>query len=241
MSALERLRAVPARIGLYRATQRTVAAACMVLCRAQIRGRENFPAQGPVIVASNHRALIDSIILSAIFPRRVSFIAKASPLNAPGLRGWAMRQVYELLGIIPVDRSSRRDAAAALDPAVEVLRAGGVFGVFPEGTRSRDGRLYRGRTGVAHAALSTGAPILPVALEGTERVQPHGSTWPRPRRFTVTLGELIEVPLAEGRQTGRQRRELTDRVMDAIAELSGQERADAFNVSGTMEGDARRG
>lgn len=241
MSALDRLRAVPSQIGLYRTTQRAVATAFMVLCRAQIRGKENFPAEGPVIVASNHRALIDSIILSAIFPRRVSFIAKASPLNTPGIRGWAMRQVYELLGIIPVDRSSRRDAAAAMDPAIELLEAGGVFGVFPEGTRSRDGRLYRGRTGVAHAALSTGAPILPVALEGTQDVQPLGTTWPRPRRFTVSLGELIEVPRAEGRQTGRQRRELTDRVMEAIGQLSGQERAGTFNTSTTLEGDARRG
>lgn len=174
MSALTRaLERVP-RPSLYRTTQRVVAKAFMIACRAQIRGLENFPASGPVIVASNHRALVDSIILSAIFPRRVSFIAKASPLNAPGIRGWIMREVYKVLGIIPVDRSSRRGAVAALDPALELLEAGGVFGVFPEGTRSRDGRLYRGRTGVAHAALSTGAAILPVALAGTERVQPPG-------------------------------------------------------------------
>ena len=94
---------------------------------------------------------------------------------------------------------------------------------------------------MAHAALSTGAPILPVALEGTQDVQPLGTTWPRPRRFTVSVGELIEVPRAEGRQTGRQRRELTDRVMEAIGQLSGQERAETFNTSTTLEGDARRG
>lgn len=226
---------------LYRTTQKAVGLLFRVVCRPRISGQENFPATGPVIVASNHLSFLDGIIVSALMPRRVGFIAKASLANAPGLKGKVMSFVYDVLGIIPVDRSRQSESVAALDPALKLLADGGVFGVFPEGTRSRDGRLYRGRTGVAFVALSTGAPILPVALKGTDRMQKPGSRLIIPRRFDLTIGKPMTVTRVDGRQTGAQRRELVERVMDEIAALSGQERADSYNTPPSLERDAARG
>ncbi|KAA9394992.1 1-acyl-sn-glycerol-3-phosphate acyltransferase [Kocuria coralli] len=226
---------------LYRAAQKAVAILLRVTCRPRITGVENFPMTGPVIVASNHLSFMDGIIVSALMPRRVGFIAKASLSNAPGIKGKVMSFVYEALGIIPVDRSRQTESVAALDPALKLLGEGGSFGVFPEGTRSRDGRLYRGRTGVAFVALSTGAPVVPVALRGTERMQRPGSKVIIPRRFDLQIGEPIAVTRVDGRQTGAQRRELVELVMDRIAALSGQERADAYNKPPSVERDAARG
>lgn len=226
---------------LYRLAQEAVATLFRVTCRPVITGEENFPATGPVIVASNHLSFLDGIILSALMPRRVGFITKASLANAPGIKGKVMTFVYDVLGLIPVDRSRQSESVAALEPALKLLGQGGVFGVFPEGTRSRDGRLYRGRTGVAFSALSTGAPVVPVALKGTERLQKPGSRIIRPRKFELHIGTPLEVQRVYGRQTGAQRREVVDRVMDAIAALSGQERADGYNAPPSVERDAARG
>ncbi|MDO4254665.1 MAG: lysophospholipid acyltransferase family protein [Kocuria sp.] len=205
-----------------------------------ITGKQNFPATGPVIVASNHLSFLDGIIISALMPRRVGFITKASLANAPGLQGTVMTFVYDALGLIPVDRSRQSESVAALDPALKLLADGGVFGVFPEGTRSRDGKLYRGRTGVAYAALSTGAPVVPVALKGTERLQKPGSRLIVPRRFEMHIGKPLTIDRVDGRQTGAQRRDVVERVMSAIAELSGQERADTYNTPPSVERDASR-
>lgn len=226
---------------LYRIAQDAVGRLFRIVCRPVITGQDNFPMTGPAIVASNHLSFLDGIIISALMPRRVGFITKASLANAPGLKGRVMTFVYDALGLIPVDRSRQSESVAALDPALKLLSDGGVFGVFPEGTRSRDGRLYRGRTGLAFTALSTGAPVVPVALKGTEKMQKPGSRIIVPRKFELHIGAPLPVERVDGRQTGAQRRAVVNQVMDAIAELSGQERAETYNTPPSVERDSARG
>jgi 1-acyl-sn-glycerol-3-phosphate acyltransferase len=189
-------------------------------------GREHLPKTGPVIVASNHLSFIDSVVLRLAAPRRVTFLTKDEYFLKAGLRGRLLRWFFTAAGSVPVSRGSHRAAQAALDTARDVLARGNAFGIYPEGTRSLDGRLYRGRTGVAWLALTTGAPVVPVALEGTERLQPVGKRLPRPHRVTVRFGQPLTFT---GDPTSpRARRAVTDEVMRAIGELSGQERADRF-------------
>jgi 1-acyl-sn-glycerol-3-phosphate acyltransferase len=179
-----------------------------------------------VILASNHLSFIDSIAIPLLAPRKVSYLAKAEYWQGSGIVGWLSRALFTGLGALPVEREEQRAAQAALDTALGVLRSGGAFGIYPEGTRSRDGRLARGKTGVAWLALTAGCPVVPVGLVGTDRVQPVGARWPRPRRVSITFGEPLTFPEFAG-QAGKQRarREVTDRIMEAIAELSGQEKA----------------
>jgi 1-acyl-sn-glycerol-3-phosphate acyltransferase len=192
----------------------------------RVRGREHVPLTGPVILASNHLSFIDSIVIPLLAPRRVSYLAKAEYWQGSGVAGWLSRALFTGLGALPVEREAQRAAQAALDTALGVLRDGGAFGIYPEGTRSRDGRLARGKTGVAWLALTAGCPVVPVGVVGTDKVQPIGASWPRPRRVSITFGEPLTFPEFAG-QAGKQRarREVTDRIMDAIAELSGQEKA----------------
>jgi 1-acyl-sn-glycerol-3-phosphate acyltransferase len=195
-------------------------------CRPKVTGRENVPATGPVILASNHLSFIDSIAIPLVAPRRVGYLAKAEYWQGTGFAGWLQRALFTALGALPVERGTHRAAQAALDTALGVLEAGGAFGIYPEGTRSRDGRLHRGKTGVAWLALTADCPVVPVAVRGTDRVQPVGAGWPRPHRVSITFGEPLTFPDQRG-QAGRgpARRVVTDRVMEAIAELSGQEKA----------------
>ncbi|WP_222262412.1 lysophospholipid acyltransferase family protein [Modestobacter marinus] len=194
--------------------------------RPTVVGRENVPPSGPVILASNHLSFIDSIAIPLMAPRRVSYLAKAEYWQGAGLKGWFTRTLFTALQAQPVERQAQRAATAALDTALAVLQAGGAFGIYPEGTRSRDGRLARGKTGVAWLALTADCPVVPVAVHGTDQVQPVGARWPRPARIRVTFGEPLTFPEYRGMAgKGRARREVTDRVMEAIAALSGQERA----------------
>ncbi|MFP5371239.1 MAG: lysophospholipid acyltransferase family protein [Actinomycetes bacterium] len=198
----------------------------LVVFRPHVRGKENVPATGPFIIASNHLSFIDSMAIPLMSPRRVGYLAKAEYFTTPGVRGWLTRTLFTALGALPVERGTHRAAQAALDTALGVLQAGGGFGVYPEGTRSRDGRLARGKTGVAWLALTADCPVVPVAILGTDRIQPIGATWWRPHRFSVTFGEPLTFPEYKGKAgNGRARREVTDRIMEAIAELSGQEKA----------------
>ncbi|MGY1855183.1 lysophospholipid acyltransferase family protein [Modestobacter sp. SYSU DS0290] len=198
----------------------------IVAFRPTVVGRENVPATGPVILASNHLSFIDSIAIPLMAPRRVGYLAKAEYWQGSGIGGWLTRTLFTALGALPVEREASRAAQAALDTAMGVLRAGGAFGIYPEGTRSRDGRLARGKTGVAWLALTADCPVVPVAVHGTDRVQPIDARWPRPHRIRVTFGEPLVFPEHRGMAgKGRARREVTDRVMEAIAELSGQEKA----------------
>ena len=197
----------------------------LVVFRPHVTGRENVPAEGPFILASNHLSFIDSIAIPLMSPRRVGYLAKAEYFTTPGIGGWFTRTVFTALGALPVERDTHRAAQAALDTAMTVLNAGGGFGVYPEGTRSRDGRLARGKTGVAWLALTADCPVVPVAILGTDRIQPIGARWIYPHRFTVIFGEPLTFPEQRGMAgNGRARRVVTDRIMEAIAELSGQEK-----------------
>jgi 1-acyl-sn-glycerol-3-phosphate acyltransferase len=197
-----------------------------LLFRPHVRGRENVPASGPFIIASNHLSFIDSMIIPLMAPRRVGYLAKAEYFTGSGLGGWLTKTWFTALGALPVERETHRAAQASLDTALAVLKDGGGFGLYPEGTRSRDGRLARGKTGVAWLALTAECPVVPVGVIGTDRIQPVGARWPRPHRATVIFGKPLTFPEYQGKAgNNRARREVTDRIMEAIHELSGQEKA----------------
>jgi len=199
----------------------------LLVFRPHVAGRENVPTTGPFIIASNHLSFIDSMAIPLMSPRRVGYLAKAEYFTGSGIRGWFTKTWFTALGALPVERQTHRAAQEALDTAMTVLDAGGGFGIYPEGTRSRDGRLARGKTGVAWLALTAGCPVVPVGITGTDRIQPIGAGWPRPHRFTVVFGKPLTFPEHAG-QAGKNksRREVTDTIMEAIAELTGQEKAD---------------
>ncbi len=199
------------------------------LWRPTITGRHHIPAHGGVILASNHLSFIDSFAIPIASPRPVSFLAKSDYWTGTGVGGAIRRGFFTGSQAIPVDRHSSRAAQESLDLALEVLREGRAFGIYPEGTRSRDGRLYRGKTGVAFLALTAGVPVVPVGLVGTDRVQPVGSRVPTLAKVRIAFGSPIRPEAYAGMPAGKARRLLTDEVMDAIAALSGQERADSFN------------
>ena len=200
-----------------------------VAFRPEVHGAGNVPRTGPVILAANHLSFVDSFLIPLMTPRRVSFLAKQEYFQVGGPRQWATRTFLTGIDAIPVPRGGYRAAQESLEAALRVLKDGGAFGIHPEGSRSRDGRLYRGRTGVAWLAIASGAPVVPVALSGTERIQPVGAPMPRPGKVVVRFGAPMrfEQP-ADGRQ-GPARRAATDEIMAAIAKLSGQELAPEYN------------
>jgi 1-acyl-sn-glycerol-3-phosphate acyltransferase len=198
----------------------------LLLFRPHVTGRENVPENGPFILASNHLSFIDSMVIPLMAPRKVGYLAKAEYFTTPGIGGWLTKTLFTALGALPVHRGTHRAAQEALDTAMVVLNEGGGFGVYPEGTRSKDGKLARGKTGVAWLALTADCPVVPVGITGTDRIQPIGAKWPRPRRCSVTFGAPMTFPEHRGQAgNNRARREVTDRIMEAIAELSGQEKA----------------
>jgi 1-acyl-sn-glycerol-3-phosphate acyltransferase len=200
-----------------------------LLYRPTIEGKANVPSTGGVILASNHLSFIDSFAIPLVSPRRVRFLAKEEYWTGDGVRGAFQKAFFTAVGMVPIDRHSPTAAQESLDKGLEVLKAGDAFGIYPEGTRSRDGRLYRGRTGVAWLALNAQVPVVPVGLIGTQDIQPVGSNVPRLAKVTVRFGQPIGVEQYAGMPAGRARRELTDDVMDAIAELTGQDRVDTYN------------
>ena len=211
---------------LYTIVRAVLRPVFLLLLRPTITGRENIPGTGAFLLASNHLSFIDSMVIPLSSPRRVHYLAKAEYWKGSGVAGWLTRTLFTGLGALPVDRQASRSAQQALDTAMEVLRSGSGFGIYPEGTRSRDGRLGRGKTGVAWLALTADCPVVPVAVLGTDRVQPVDARWPRPHRVTVHFGEPLTFPEFAGMAAkGRPRREATDRIMEAIAALTGQEKA----------------
>ena len=197
-----------------------------VLFRPHVTGREHVPLTGAVILASNHLSFIDSIAIPIIAPRKVHYLAKAEYFTGTGVTGWFSRTMFSALGALPVERETHRAAQAALDTALAVLKDGEGFGIYHEGTRSRDGRLARGKTGVAWLALTADCPVVPVAVTGTDKVQPVGARWPRLHRISVTFGEPLTFPEYAGQAgKGKPRRDVTDRIMKEIHALSGQEKA----------------
>jgi 1-acyl-sn-glycerol-3-phosphate acyltransferase len=215
---------------LYGALHRIVPPLLRAIWRPHLYGLEHVPRTGPLILASNHQSFIDSVVIPAVTPRPVNFLAKSDYFEGRGVKGRLVRVWFETFGAMPVDRDGSMAALASLDTALSVLAAGGAFGIYPEGTRSRDGRLYRGRTGVAQLAVTSGAPIVPVGLIDTERLQPVGSNRPRLVRITVRFGQPIDVRgRYDGVPPGRARREITDLVMTEIQKLTGQETAGVYN------------
>jgi 1-acyl-sn-glycerol-3-phosphate acyltransferase len=214
----------------YQVMHAVIAPAARAVFRPVVEGTENVPSSGPVIVASNHLSFADSMVIPIVAPRQVVFLAKEDYFTGRGLRGTAQRAWFEGLGMVPVDRDDTRAAIASLDIALDILGKGQAFGIYPEGTRSRDGRLYRGRTGVGHLALTSGAPVVPVGLTGTENLQPVGARVPRRAKVTVRFGPALDFSgRFEGAAPGKARRIITDEVMAAIQRLSGQAEAGAYN------------
>ena len=196
-----------------------------VCFRVKIEGREHLPSRGPVILASNHRSFLDSIFIPAILWRRVTFVAKAEYFDDPKT-AWFFRGV----GQIPIRREGGSAGERALASATEVLQRGGVFGIYPEGTRTRDGFLHRGHTGVARLSLRTGTAIVPVGLIGTDEVQPVDKRMPRLfRPVTIRFGEPLEPErYGDYEQEHLALRELTDELMYEIGQLSGYEYVDTY-------------
>src|SRR5688572_1098015 len=198
--------------------------------RPTVTGLEHVPRSGAVILASNHLSFIDSTMIPVVAPRKVVFLAKSDYFTGPGIKGALVRAWFDGLGMLPVDREDTKAALASLDTALEVLGRGDAFGIYPEGTRSRDGRLYRGRTGVAHLALTAGCPVIPVGLTGTQDIQPVGARLPRRATVSVEFGEPLDFTARfDGVPPGRARREVTDEIMAAIGALTGQEPAGVYN------------
>lgn len=215
---------------LYDVAHTVVPPLVKAVWRPRVTGLEHVPPTGPVIVASNHLSFADSVVLTVVAPRKVVFLAKQDYFTGTGVRGAAMRTWFEFLGSVPVDRDDTRSALGSLQVALDVLAAGDAFGIYPEGTRSRDGLLHRGRTGVAHLAITSGAPIVPVGLVGTEKLQPVGARLPRLVRIDVRFGAPIRVTDEHrAMPTGQARRALTDEVMAAIQQLSGQQTSGRYN------------
>jgi 1-acyl-sn-glycerol-3-phosphate acyltransferase len=199
------------------------------LARPTVIGAEHIPASGAAIMASNHLSVVDSIYLPLMLERPVTFAAKSEYFTGTRLRDRAVGAYLRATNQLSTDRAGARAAQEMLEAALDLLRAGQLFGIYPEGTRSPDGRLYRGRTGVGFLALHSGAPVIPVAMVGTERILPPGHQVPRPGKIEIRIGEPLEFAEFRGQPAGaRQRRAVTDEVVQAIQKLSGQEYAPIY-------------
>lgn len=216
-----------------------VAPLARLVYRPIVEGREHVPPEGPVILASNHLSFIDSIAIPVAAPRPVHFLAKSSYFEGRGIAGWFTREFFTAIGAVPVQRGAGQAALDALDQQRALLEAGRAVALYPEGTRSLDGRLYRGRTGAAFLALQTGAPVVPVGLIGTAEVMPVGARMPSLRqRVTVRFGAPLDLSHHGAPASGRARRGATDQIMAAIHDLTGQELAGVYNEApahGTVE------
>lgn len=200
-----------------------------VLFRPQVEGLHHVPGSGPVILASNHLSFSDSIFTPLMVRRRVTFVAKAEYFTGRGIKGWLTRMFFVSTGTIPVDRSGGRAARAALDTQLEVLRRGGIAGIYPEGTRSPDGRLYRGKTGVARLALESGAPVVPVVMLNADEIQPPGKLIPKIARVRIRFGAPMDFSRYRGMAGDRfVERAVTDEIMYELMELSGREYVDVY-------------
>jgi 1-acyl-sn-glycerol-3-phosphate acyltransferase len=197
--------------------------------RPKVEGLKNVPRSGPVILACNHLSFSDSIFTPLIMRRKVTFVAKAEYFTGKGIKGWFSRMFFTGAGTIPVDRSGGEAAQAALDTLLRVLREGNVAGIYPEGTRSPDGRLYRGKTGVARLALESGATVVPVALLNTDEIQPTGTLIPTVKRVRIRIGEPLDFSrYAEQRGDRFVERAITDEIMYELMALSGREYVDVY-------------
>ena len=214
-----------------------------VLFRAKVTGKKNVPMEGPVILASNHLSFIDSVVITLLAPRTVSFLAKDTYFTGSGFKGALSRWFFHSIGAIPVKRGVGQAAQDALNAGLELLEEEKAFAIYPEGTRSLDGRLYRGKTGVAWLALKSGAPVVPVGLTGTDKVQPPGSNGIKLTKISVSFGKPLDLSRHGRAESGGARRHATDEVMAEIQKLTGQEVADHYNeppAKGLVEKVRRR-
>lgn len=194
-----------------------------LISQLKVAGREHIPKVGPVIIVANHLSAADAVVVPVATGRPVCFMGKAEYFDRSTLKGKVMASFMSSIGTIPVERSGGRAALASLDAAQQALNEGKVFALHPEGTRSPDGRLYRGRTGAARLALKTGAPLLPCGIIGSDKLQPAGQRFPHPAKVTVRFGPLIlPADYTEGTAASRSRI-LTEDLMAAIAHVSGQQ------------------
>lgn len=200
-----------------------------VLGRPKITGLENVPGDGPAILASNHLAVMDSFYLPLVVNRRITFLAKQEYFTGTGIKGRFLAWFYTVVGQVPIDRTDADSAQAALDTAKRILGEGKLLGMYPEGTRSPDGRLYKGRTGVGWLALASGAPVIPVAMHNTGRVLPRGAGIPRLVRVGIRFGPPVPLGPHDDRSADpRARRDATDAIMRAIGDLAGQKPAGVY-------------
>ena len=232
----------------YQLSRFIIGPALHLLARTEIVGTENVPVSGGAILASNHLSVLDSFYLPLMLDRPVTFAAKSEYFTSKRPTDRIVGAYLRATKQLSVDRAGARAAQEMLDAALALLRDGAVFGIYPEGTRSPDGRLYRGRTGIGWLALHARVPVIPVAMIGTERILPPGQRVPRPGRIRIRVGRpLLFEEYADQPAGARQRREVTDKVMAAIGELSGQEfapmyasvRKEQIAADGAGRGDRR--
>ncbi|HXD60757.1 MAG TPA: lysophospholipid acyltransferase family protein [Lacisediminihabitans sp.] len=200
--------------------------------RPWVTGHSNIPKTGGVIMASNHLSFIDSVFLPLMIDRQISFLAKSDYYTARGFKGWAIKNFLKAAGMIPIDRSGGKASEASLQTGLGVLARGEVLGIYPEGTRSPDGKLYRGRTGVARMILEGSVPVVPVAMIDTEKVMPVGRRIPKVRRIGIVIGEPLDFSRFQGMEGDRFiLRSITDEIMYELARLSKQEYVDVYASS----------
>jgi len=193
----------------------------MFIFRPKVSGLRFVPTNGPVIIASNHLSFSDSIFMPLVVPRKVTFLAKSEYFTSPGLKGFIKKITFIALGQVPIDRSGGKRSEAALLTGLRLLKENHCIGIYPEGTRSPDGRLYKGRTGIARMAIESGAPIIPVAMFNTAEIQPTGQVVPKVQRVEMVFGEPIYLT---GDSTDQELlRKETNKIMETIAALSKQE------------------
>lgn len=213
----------------YAVSRQVVRGAFRVLWPTTTEGLHKVPTDGPVILASNHLSFIDSVVIPMLVPRRVAFLAKAIYFQRGGLKGAIDRHFFTMIGAIPVEREKLKSATASLEEAVKVLEGGGAFGIYPEGTRSRTGLLYRGRTGVAWLALNQNVKVIPVGIQGTTDVM-NVNTGKISffRKIHVQFGDPIDPADFADLAPGKARRLMTDAVMDSIGAMTGQPRSKEY-------------
>ncbi|MFZ9987310.1 MAG: lysophospholipid acyltransferase family protein [Candidatus Nanopelagicales bacterium] len=200
-----------------------------VLFRPWTDNMDSLPVSGPALLVSNHLSFSDSFFLPLVTKRRITFLAKQEYFTGTGIKGLLSKMFFTGVGQVPIDRSSGRAAEAAITTGVRILREGHMLGIYPEGTRTADGRLYRGKTGVARMALEAQAPVIPVAMSGTYEIQPPGRVRPAIRRVGIVFGEPLDFSRYAGMESDRfVLRSVTDEIMYALMEISGQEYVDMY-------------
>jgi 1-acyl-sn-glycerol-3-phosphate acyltransferase len=209
--------------------------------RPWVEGLDHVPDSGPAILASNHLSFLDSIFLPLVVPRRVTYLAKSDYFTESGVKGWFKRHFFRGVGQVPIDRSGGEASDAALRSGVRVLEHGRLLGIYPEGTRSPDGRLYRGKIGVAKMAVEASVPVIPIAMIGTREVQPPGRLMPKVRRVGIRIGRPLDFKRYNGVESDRYvLRSITDEIMYEVMQLSGQEYVDMYAQRAKDEIEAAR-